>query len=226
MPGSKTPKPPASQIHCWPGCQCRTSSFQVTRSRLIVQPARAFFGLVDGLVVLGMPGREDDLADLRGERLQILELAQGRGGRLFQEHALAGEQRLAGDLVADLRRRADRHRVEVREASAARGSPGRCTSRPHGESPRWLDTARSSKSGIGLDDRQMLILRDLAEADDADAVQGHGRASSILDARAKAVRRRASRPSVPGNRSPSHRVPPNRPGSRQASRGAPPRSRA
>ena len=42
MPGSNTPKPPASQIHCWPGCQCRTSSFQVTRSRLTVQPARAF----------------------------------------------------------------------------------------------------------------------------------------------------------------------------------------
>ena len=30
MPGSKTPSPPAFQIHAWPGCQRRTSSRQTT----------------------------------------------------------------------------------------------------------------------------------------------------------------------------------------------------
>jgi len=39
MPGSKTPKPPGSQIHSWPGCQWRTSSFQFTNSRLTTLPA-------------------------------------------------------------------------------------------------------------------------------------------------------------------------------------------
>ena len=44
MPGSKTPKPPEVQIHFWPGCQRRTSSFQFTAMRLItVLPASAFF---------------------------------------------------------------------------------------------------------------------------------------------------------------------------------------
>ncbi len=39
MPGSNTPKPPGSQIHSWPGCQWRTSSFQFTNRRLTVLPA-------------------------------------------------------------------------------------------------------------------------------------------------------------------------------------------
>ena len=114
MPGSNTPKPPACQIHCWPGCQWRTSSFQVTRSRLISQPASAFFASCDGLVILGVPRGEDGLADLVGQELQVLKFAQGGGGRLFQEHALAREKRLAGDLVAHLRRRADGDRLDVR----------------------------------------------------------------------------------------------------------------
>jgi len=32
MPGSNTPKPPGSQIHCCPGCQWCTSSFQTMRA--------------------------------------------------------------------------------------------------------------------------------------------------------------------------------------------------
>ena len=40
MPGSNTPKPPACQIHCWPGCQWRTSSFQVTSSIITRRSAR------------------------------------------------------------------------------------------------------------------------------------------------------------------------------------------
>ena len=48
-------------------------------------------------------------------RLQVLELAQGRGGRLFEERALAGQKRRLGDVVANLRRRADRHRIEIRK---------------------------------------------------------------------------------------------------------------
>ena len=38
MPGSKTPKPPAVQIHFWPGCQRRTSSFQVMVIAFTVSP--------------------------------------------------------------------------------------------------------------------------------------------------------------------------------------------
>ena len=40
MPGSNTPRPPASQIQAWPGCQWRTSSFQATRIERTVVPAR------------------------------------------------------------------------------------------------------------------------------------------------------------------------------------------
>ena len=39
MPGSNTPKPPASKIQAWPGCQTRTSSFQMMVTLLIVRPA-------------------------------------------------------------------------------------------------------------------------------------------------------------------------------------------
>ena len=44
MPGSNTPSPPGSQIQSWPGCQTRTSSFQLMCTDLIRragQPLRA-----------------------------------------------------------------------------------------------------------------------------------------------------------------------------------------
>ncbi len=39
MPGSSTPKPSAVHIHSWPGCQRRTSSFQVMTSSASRRPA-------------------------------------------------------------------------------------------------------------------------------------------------------------------------------------------
>jgi len=39
MPGSNMPRPPACQIHGWPGCQTRTSSFHVIIAARILRPA-------------------------------------------------------------------------------------------------------------------------------------------------------------------------------------------
>ena len=40
IPGSKTPKPPASQIHSWPGCHLRTSSSHEMARREMPRPER------------------------------------------------------------------------------------------------------------------------------------------------------------------------------------------
>ncbi len=39
MPGSNTPRPPGSKIQACPGCQTRTSSFQVILTDVIFRPA-------------------------------------------------------------------------------------------------------------------------------------------------------------------------------------------
>src|SRR6476469_3584210 len=45
MPGSNTPNPPGSQIHCWPGCHLCTSSCQKISIERIRLPASAFAAL-------------------------------------------------------------------------------------------------------------------------------------------------------------------------------------
>ena len=96
MPGSKTPKLPASQIQSWPGCQRRTSSFHSMRA-VAALAGEAPLRLVDGGVVLRMPGREDHAAAPPRAPREIVHLGDGRRRRLLQHHVLARRQRLARD---------------------------------------------------------------------------------------------------------------------------------
>ena len=69
MPGSNTPKPPGSHIHCWPGCHLCTSSCQ----RISIDDALSgerLGSIIDGRVMLRVPGGEqcDLLAPRRGRR--------------------------------------------------------------------------------------------------------------------------------------------------------------
>ena len=79
MPGSNTPKLPASQIQSWPGCQRRTSSFHSIAQRLqaLAQPR---FASSTAAVVSRMPGREDHAARLARGRRQIVHLGDVAAG--------------------------------------------------------------------------------------------------------------------------------------------------
>ena len=174
MPGSKTPKPPACQIHSWPGCQRRTSSFHSMKSERMRRPARrrrasSTAGLYCECQVAKMT------RFLSGRvLLEVLELRDRRRRRLFEQHVLACCQGFTRDRVADRGRRADRDGVEIRHGreelrrrSEARHAVLRDAALAHdgGETEAWV---------LG-DDRQVLVLRDLAEPDDRDAVWRHGR---------------------------------------------------
>ncbi len=53
-----------------------------------------------GGIVTGVPGREQGRAFGFGEAGEIVDLAQGRGRRLFEKDVQAGLDALAGDFVA------------------------------------------------------------------------------------------------------------------------------
>ena len=63
--------------------------------------------------MLRMPGGEERPARLAAEPLDLLDLAQGGGGRLFEKHVEAGVECGPGDGQADRRRSADRDGVEL-----------------------------------------------------------------------------------------------------------------
>ncbi len=58
MPGSNTPNPPGSKIQSCPGCQTRTSSFQVMVTRSILRLGEQLPRRLDRRRVARMPGRE------------------------------------------------------------------------------------------------------------------------------------------------------------------------
>ena len=68
----------------------------------------------DRTVELRMAGGEDDLAALGGVGGQVAHFGQRRRGGLFQQDVFAGVDRFARQAMADVGRRADRHRVEAR----------------------------------------------------------------------------------------------------------------
>ena len=121
-----------------------------------------------------MPGGEEDEPALGGEEGEVGELADGRRRRLLEHDVLAGGERLAGIEMADLRRRADRDRLELRHRGIHLGG---CAERRHALD---LDAALGRDGGepecrVLRDHRKVLVLGDLAEADDADRGDGHGR---------------------------------------------------
>ena len=174
MPGSKTPKLPASQIHSWPGCQRRTSSFHSIARRRSVLPASRSLASSTARVVLRMPGREDrPVASRRRER-------QGRAFRPPSAPAAFPASHVC-------RRRAPRARSRGARSAACR-SPrrrGRVMRRRASAGVRerrdavhlraaLADDAGEPEARILGDDRQMLIARNLANADDGDRIGRQG----------------------------------------------------
>ena len=188
MPGSKTPSPPAFQIHAWPGCQRRTSSRQTTSTDFSFRAeAHARAGSTPAA------WRECQVANrlsffLGGEVRQAGHLADRGAGRLLEQHVLAGKQGLPREVVPDLRRGANRHRVDLR-MGRQHGVDGRIGGRS-------LQLAVGTGGGgdlevrIGPQHRGVLVLDDLADADDGDPDGAHE--AAFLRARARpAWRRRA-----------------------------------
>ena len=68
MPGSNTPSPPGSKIQACPGCQTRTSSFQLMRTELILRCRQQLPRRLDRGRIARMPGREQRPRGPRGSR--------------------------------------------------------------------------------------------------------------------------------------------------------------
>jgi hypothetical protein len=132
---------------------------------------------VDGAIVLRVPGREERAAGRGRAPLEIDEFAHGGRRRLLQEHVLARLKGGAGDLVARLRRRADGHGVEIGQAQHL--LPIRERVRDSLDCDSALARHRHElEGGVSLNDRQVLVLGDLAEADHPKLVRPHGRSPS------------------------------------------------
>ena len=123
----------------------------------------------DGRRVAGMPACEQGHAPFRRQRPQVLDLAHRRARRLFHEHMLAGQKRGARGVVPELRRHAQRYRVEVRHGAEHRFYAGEIGNAVHLAVP----ACRRRKAVIRVlcQRRQMLVAHDLADADDAECDQ-------------------------------------------------------
>ena len=136
------------------------------RARFPASRARC---LVHASIVLRVPGGHQHPALFRSEALQVGKLRKRRRRRFFEHHVLAGGERLAGDPVAHLRRRADGDGFEVGRLRQQLGMIAERERVPDRQPALARD--RRELEGVALgDDRQMLVLRDLAEPDDADAM--------------------------------------------------------
>src|SRR5215510_11539380 len=112
-----------------------------------------------------MPGLEQGAAAARSLLGQQRDLARRRRGRLLQHHVTAGAQRLARRLEMHLRRRADRHAVQIGNT------------REHGveigEARDTIDAGVAAGAGhqfetrVARDGGDVLVARDLAYAKQA-----------------------------------------------------------
>ena len=101
-----------------------------------------------------------------------IEFADRRRRRLFHQHVKAGVQRIAGDVEARLRRHAERHRIELQSGGEKFGRGLEAWHLPVGAA-RGDDGGQFEVAVLG-NDRQVLVLGDLAETDDGE-LEGHGR---------------------------------------------------
>ena len=131
-----------------PGCQRRTSSFHSMASARMRWPARRLARLVDGGIVLRMPGGEDDAACAppHGRRDRSVPPWSGsaafRAAHACRRRAPRGRWRSARSAACRSRRRRGR-------ATAAKSSAGvRKVGTPGCSIPRWLTRPASLKSGF------------------------------------------------------------------------------
>ena len=119
-----------------------------------------------------VPGGEQGRIDLVGLRFKRLDLRQRRAGGLFQKDVDALGQGLRRQIIADLRRRAERHRVDRRTFGQQRIEAGQMR---HPRQPGIMraDGRGQAEGIIAPDRRHMLVARDLADADDRDTDRVH-----------------------------------------------------
>ena len=94
----------------------------------------------------------------------------------------ARRQRLARDAMAHVRRRADRDRIEIRQRGIELGGGLEGGNARRAEAA-LADDANEPEIRVFRDHRQMLILRDLADADDGDLRRRHAASSLIARVR-------------------------------------------
>ena len=123
-----------------------------------------------------MPGREQHAAFPVREFLQVGQLRQGGRRRLFQQHVLAGRQRFVRDPVPHARRGVDCDHADLRQGAIelGRGLEDRHVAVAEAAG---ADDSRKLERIAGPDHRHMLVLGDLAEADDGDLALAHSPAS-------------------------------------------------
>ena len=173
MPGSNTPKLPASHIHSWPGCQRRTSSFHSMRSDGVF--ARR------GASSLRRP--RNCIANARSRRSRACRARRhARSRSLISAMVGVGGFSSSTCLPASSASRAMAWRtlggVQIATASRSGMRGIKFGRRAEGRHARLLEAALADEAGqfearVLGDDRQMLVLRDLADADDGDAGRLH-----------------------------------------------------
>ena len=153
---------------------------------------------LDRGIVLRMPGREEHAAGSLGLLRQRSQLADGRGRRLLHQHVEPAIERLAHERGADVRRRADRDGVEVRQRIIGLGGGAEGRHAVH-DGAAAAHHPREFEPRVARDRGQMLVARDLADADHGDADRGHVVSIPAWRPSARALRARAiSRPPPPG----------------------------
>ena len=172
MPGSNTPNPPGSQIHCWPGCHLWTSSCQWISSDLTRLPASALAAASTAALCCAcqVVKRLTSCAWARQSSAAIS--ARPAVGGFSSRQWRPASDAFARDFEARLGRRGDCHRLE--SLDAADEFP------PIGEGlrdalPRTARGRDQLEARIGLNRWNVLVVRDLAVADDRDADRLHFR---------------------------------------------------
>ena len=127
-------------------------------------------GDLDGGVVLRTPGGEDDAAALGEARRQVAQLGHRRRWRLLQQHVLAGGERLERQRMARRRRRAQRHRVDLRQRGVGFGGRAEMGSAV-GSRRLPADQASRAKTAALGDDRQAAIAGHLADANERERIR-------------------------------------------------------
>src|SRR5260221_1849457 len=125
---------------------------------------------IDGRMVLGVPGGEQADAFPLGEAVEVGDLGEARGRRLFKQAVEAGGDAVAGNVEAGLGRGGDRNRLEALDGADQLA--------PVGEGPgnALARTARRGgelETGGSPDGGDMLILGDLAIAEGGDPDRLH-----------------------------------------------------
>ena len=156
IPGSNTPKPPASKIQVWPGCHLRTSSFQLTNSRVTVCPASIRAACSTASLYCECHVVNKTRPEAAASCSRWPSSVSVPAGGFSSSTMFARRQRRACDGVAHLRRGADRHRVHIGQRDQFLG----CTHRVAGA---WSTKAALAgdrhqfESRVAGDHRQVLV---------------------------------------------------------------------